>query len=1201
MEVDPTNRVTVSCYDWDVQEIDERFEVWSWGYNRQGDNVFLRFHNVPVFAHIELPMFVENKYRDRTFWEYHYDRIVNYININLRENRPYKCIFVEKMKMYYYRHGRKYPMILAAFRDQKSLYMARKLLEKPTKIEGVGVFCFRMHDVDVKAHRKMLSMKKLKYTQWFNVNANLVEERDRISTFTDQKKEYIVTEWNSIDPIPNSETMNWRIHPTVMSFDLEAYSPNHKVFPRGSYYGNYIYIATCIFQKVGLPNTRKRVAIIRGDCDEIPNVEIVKCTEELDLLSCFGQITQKYDPDIIIGYNIMGFDYSYIDDRIGFYHVEWPKMSRIKDHKTSLYTKPLNSDALGKNKLSWPIVPGRISVDAYRVVKRDYKFTKYDLGTVSKSFLGRGKHDVPPQEQFRIYQKWLIADKSDIGREDAKNELTRVVAYGVEDSELVIDLFEKLNLWSNLTVLSAVAGLPMMQLYTGGQQMRGFSLIYDKAYQANIVMDTQPANMTLRYEGAFVATPIRGLHDNIICMDFASLYPSIIMAYNIDFTTFVPSEDHEISDEECHVIEWTETVDDDDNDDELELGDIFDALEEPKKKKKNIVEPQKYRFRFYKAPKDTPKEDYPKYWGIVPRLVHELVSERKYVRKELIPNEKDPVVLGVLDALQNALKTMANSIYGLFGVREGGIIPLIEAAMCVTATGRKSIQNVNSYIREKYNGEIIYGDSVTAETPVLIRYLNRPFNECGWYYPIESLFDENCMQIEGKIRQQLFNVEVWSDMGWTKVKYIMKHRCKKRIYEIHTGTGIVRVTEDHSLLRPDGTVVRPKDLKIGERLLHADLPNGTIKSVKLPSDKEKITQMYGVDAANRRYLFWMRGIIKVDKEISGIFDEEDHYDRILEIREIKYDGYVYDLETENHHFSAGIGRIVVHNTDSSFVNIHIKDPKEVNDRGAALAKEITALFPPPMAIEFEKAVKVLLLKKKFYGYWLIAKDGTFKKDSKGKNIIATKGIVLARRDNFKWLQDTYRPILENILGGGNLSSSINILMGAVKNLITGVTPMEEFIIVKGLGAHYKNPNYAMKLYADELARSGRPAQPGERIEFVVYEKPEERYLGRRMCPPGDIEAHGLKVDYLYYLHLATKSLQKLIVIGHMKEIRMIPDGVGYKPPGRYHFIPFRKIMRLIRRLIQDGHDTNVIYSMLEPPKVVKPSIRIIKPKAKILM
>ena len=128
---------------------------------------------------------------------------------------------------------------------------------------------------------------------------------------------------------------------------------------------------------------------------------------------------------------------------------------------------------------------------------------------------------------------------------------------------------------------------------------------------------------------------------------------------------------------------------------------------------------------------------------------------------------------------------------------------------------------------------------------------------------------------------------------------------------------------------------------------------------------------------------------------------------------------VFDLETENHHFAAGIGRLIVHNTDSCMIDLNIKDSKECQRWGELLSQEISGvkagskkpdseekhevdipgLFPPPLRMEFEKAMRLLCIKKKKYAALLIDKKGNFKRKKEDNSLVMlTKGIVLARRD-----------------------------------------------------------------------------------------------------------------------------------------------------------------------------------------------------------
>ena len=114
---------------------------------------------------------------------------------------------------------------------------------------------------------------------------------------------------------------------------------------------------------------------------------------------------------------------------------------------------------------------------------------------------------------------------------------------------------------------------------------------------------------------------------------------------------------------------------------------------------------------------------------------------------------------------------------------------------------------------------MVYNDSVVGETPILIKYRG-----IVRWIKIEDLCQVG--EFEAKIFSPIetFGIEIWSDFGWTCINKIIRHKTTKKIYRVLTDTGMVDVTEDHSLLDQFGREVRPIDVKIGDILLHRDLP-----------------------------------------------------------------------------------------------------------------------------------------------------------------------------------------------------------------------------------------------------------------------------------------------------------------------------------------------------------------------------------------
>lgn len=123
------------------------------------------------------------------------------------------------------------------------------------------------------------------------------------------------------------------------------------------------------------------------------------------------------------------------------------------------------------------------------------------------------------------------------------------------------------------------------------------------------------------------------------------------------------------------------------------------------------------------------------------------------------------------------------------------------------------------------NIQVVYGDSVTGDTPLLLKKDNQIFIET-----IQSIFDESKkVEYPGfKMFDKTINLEkeysttdyqVWTDIGWVNIKKVIRHKCNKKIYKVLTHTGYVNVTEDHSLITEDKLPIKPKECNLDTKLL----------------------------------------------------------------------------------------------------------------------------------------------------------------------------------------------------------------------------------------------------------------------------------------------------------------------------------------------------------------------------------------------
>ena len=124
-------------------------------------------------------------------------------------------------------------------------------------------------------------------------------------------------------------------------------------------------------------------------CDDIPGVDVLSCKTEKEMIKEWCKLVNRIDPDIITGYNILGFDFEYIFKRASELHCKSSvlKCSRIKDHKSKYIEKMLASSALGENVLKYFEMEGRVFIDLMKVVQRDHKLDSYKLDNVSAKFI----------------------------------------------------------------------------------------------------------------------------------------------------------------------------------------------------------------------------------------------------------------------------------------------------------------------------------------------------------------------------------------------------------------------------------------------------------------------------------------------------------------------------------------------------------------------------------------------------------------------------------------------------------------------------------------------------------------------------------------------------------------------------------------------------------------------------------------------
>ena len=444
-----------------------------------------------------------------------------------------------------------------------------------------------------------------------------------------------------------------KVKSNIMFFDIEVDTGEERVFPHPTEAKFPINMITTIF------NDYKICYVLDNFTEKITQKEVDELrifNTEKELMQQFIKQVKVSEPDFMAGWNCISFDLEYIFNRL-------PQIGIKQDSFTKFGEFYVDSSKFVCN------IPGSVAIDQ-DFLYRTFTFTKmenYKLGFIAQHELGITKLDLPlPFNE--MYWKML----------------NKTIEYNIRDTELLQKLDDKLSHINLLNELRVICNTTFNSVSSFGQID---SLIV--SYLKNKGLSSKNADPHIskeKYPGAFVFEPTPGVYNWITDFDFASLYPSLMITYNIGINSYVmKTEDPHLGYELTYHPE--------------SLPNKIKVVIDPLYKKQTVeITPQE----LHKKIKDFNLvwtingcffKDHKTELSVFAEIVDILMSSRKDYKKQMFGaiEKKDREHEDFFYTRQLVYKVLANTLYGIVANKSFRFFDLSLAA-AITLSGQEALK-----------------------------------------------------------------------------------------------------------------------------------------------------------------------------------------------------------------------------------------------------------------------------------------------------------------------------------------------------------------------------------------------------------------------------------------------------------------------------------------------------------------------------
>ncbi|KAI1176388.1 DNA polymerase family B [Nemania sp. FL0916] len=410
----------------------------------------------------------------------------------------------------------------------------------------------------------------------------------------------------------------------------------------------------------------------------LTTTEIIEESSELDLMVRMVEIVRTQDPDILTGYEVHGTSWGFLIERarIKYDYNLCDEFSRMKSQSHGRFGK--EADKWGFNTTSTIRITGRHMINIWRSMRGELNLLQYTMENVVWHLL----HRRIPHYKWRTLTDWYIGRKP--------RDLSKLLRYYLTRTKLDIEILETNELTPRTSEQARVLGVDFFSVFSRGSQFKVESIMFRIAKPENFLL-VSPSRKQVGMQNALECLPLvmepqsAFYNSPLVVLDFQSLYPSVMIAYNYCYSTFLG-----------RIVNWRGTN---------KMG--FTEY----RRQKRLLELLKDYINI--APNGIMycKAEIRK--SLLAKMLTEILETRVMVKSGMKQDKDDKTLQRLLNNRQLALKLLANVTYGYTSASFSGRMPCSEIADSIVQTGRETLERAIALIHsvDKWKAEVVYGDT----------------------------------------------------------------------------------------------------------------------------------------------------------------------------------------------------------------------------------------------------------------------------------------------------------------------------------------------------------------------------------------------------------------------------------------------------------------------------------------------------------